>query len=218
VHVNALAEEYTVIAITHRNPLPPEAGKSANIVEVRADLSEPHWEAAAKDALAGAPLYGIVHTAWPSMPRGGLLQAADETINAQLWFGAIGTVHAGRLLWQHAGSEGGRLVLLGSIVGSKPNPCVAAYSLGKATLENTARLLASELAPRGITVNTICPGTIAAGMNKQMSERNRLKEAALIPIGRLCEPEDVAAAVRYLLSPYAGFISGQCIGLTGAQL
>jgi 3-oxoacyl-[acyl-carrier protein] reductase len=79
-------------------------------------------------------------------------------------------------------------------------------------------LLAPELAPKGITVNTICPGTIAAGMNRQMSERNQLKEAALIPMGRLCRPEDVAAAVRYLLSPQAGFISGQSVGLTGAQL
>jgi acyl dehydratase len=125
--------------------------------------------------------------------------------------------HTGR--WCLTGAAGGRLVVLGSTSGSH-HPLVsrAAYSLGKAALEHTVKLLAPELARKNITVNVVGPSFMAPGMNKQTTERRLKLEMAQVPLGRLCAPEDVAGAVRYLLSPAAGFVSGQLLGLTGGQL
>ncbi|GAB3901092.1 hypothetical protein GCM10029964_089390 [Kibdelosporangium lantanae] len=80
-------------------------------------------------------------------------------------------------------------------------------------------MLAKELASRGIRVNTVAPGpTNTPGLAKSIARRQSLPEADLagrIPLGRLGAPEDVAAAVLFLLSPAAGFITGQLVGVNG---
>ena len=95
---------------------------------------------------------------------------------------------------------------------------LAAYSLGKAVVEDTVRLLAPDLARKKITINALCPTVIPVGMNRQIGERQLKREAALIPMGRLCEPEDVVSMVCHLLSEKSSFVSGQVIALSGAQL
>jgi 3-oxoacyl-[acyl-carrier protein] reductase len=85
-------------------------------------------------------------------------------------------------------------------------------------MEHTVRLLAAELAVKRITVNAICPSFVPAGMNQHADERRRKLEAAQVPLGRLCQPEDIAGMIRWLVSPGASFVSGQVLGLTGAQL
>ena len=118
-----------------------------------------------------------------------------------------------------APAEGGRFVALGSSFGSRnPLLSLAAYSLGKAALEHTVALLAPELARKRITINSICPTFVPAGMNESVSDTQRRKEEAQVPMGRLCLPEDIVGIVQYLLSPSAAFVSGQDIGLSGAQL
>jgi NAD(P)-dependent dehydrogenase (short-subunit alcohol dehydrogenase family) len=94
----------------------------------------------------------------------------------------------------------------------------SAYSLAKACIEHTVRLLAPELARKKITVNAVCPGFLPVGINKQSTARQRLTESASVPIGRLCEPDDVIAMVIRLLGDDFGFVSGQVIGLTGGQI
>src|SRR5262249_47792134 len=100
----------------------------------------------------------------------------------------------------------------------KPAFNLAAYSLGKGVLEDTVRLLAPEMARKQVTVNAVCPSFLAVGINGRADERQQKMETARVPLGRLCTPADVAAAVEYLLSPGAAFVSGQVLGLSGGQL
>lgn len=216
--LNALAEEFSVLALVHRHPLKE---KPAHTGEVQADISASGWEQIITERLGGHPLYGIVHCAWAGMPKGGLLHSDPRLIEQQLAFGTSHVVRLARLLFSLADSDGGRMVALGSVAGHyKPALGLGAYSLAKSALEDTLRLLAPEMARKKISINAVCPTFVAAGMNVQaQSDDLQIKrERALIPMGRLCETEDIVDAVRYLLSPAASFISGQSIVLAGGQL
>jgi NAD(P)-dependent dehydrogenase (short-subunit alcohol dehydrogenase family)/acyl dehydratase len=216
VLLKALAEDFSVLALVHRRPLqekPPHA------VEVQADISAPGWEQIITQRLGGHPPYGIVHCAWAGMPKGGLLHSDPRLIEQQLAFGTSHVVRLARLLFSLVGSDGGRMVALGSVAGHyKPALGLGAYSLAKSALEDTLRLLAPEVARKKISINAVCPTFVPAGMNVQADDLQIKREAALIPMGRICETEDIVGAVRYLLSPAASFISGQSIVLSGAQL
>lgn len=212
----ALAEEFSVLALVHRHALKQTPPHTA---ELSADLSAPEFEQTIMDCLGGHPLYGIIHCAWPGMPRGGLLQSDFRLIEQQLAFGTSHVVRLARLLFSLVGSDGGRMVALGSIAGRhKPALGLGAYSLAKSALEDTIRLLAPEIARKKISINAVCPTFVPAGMNVQADDLQIKREKALIPMGRICETEDVVGAIRYLLSPAASFISGQSIVLSGAQL
>jgi 3-oxoacyl-[acyl-carrier protein] reductase len=216
-----LAGEYTVLALVRRPGSPPAAG--TRVIEVPADLQDASWRERLRERLQGRRIYGVVHAAWPGQPHGSLLQVDGAVVQQQLQFGAISTIELARFLFsQPEGGDafpGGRLIVLGSIAATqKPVLALASYSLGKAAVEHTVRLLAPELARRRITINAISPSFIATGMNRQSTERQQMREAALVPLGRLCRTDDVVGIVRFLLSPEASFISGQVIGLTGAQL
>lgn len=214
--LNALAEDHSVLALVHRRQLRAQPGHA---VEVQADLSATGWEQAVTDRLDGHPLYGIIHCAWPGLPKGGLLQSDPRLVEQQLAFGTSHVVRLARLLFNLAGADGGRMVALGSIAGHhKPALALGAYSLAKSALEDTIRLLAPEMARKKISINTVCPTFVAEGMTAQADELQTKREKALIPLGRICEAQDIINAVRYLLSPAAEFVSGQSIVLSGAQL
>ncbi len=214
--LSALAEEFSILAIVHRTPLqatPPE------LVEVHADISSDNLEQAVVDALSGNPLYGVVHCAWPGIPKGGLLNSDLRLIDSQLKYGTSHVVRLARLLFNLVGPDGGRMLALGSVAGHhKPALGLGAYSLAKSALEDTIRLLAPEMARKKITINAVCPAFVPTGMNAHADELQINREKAQIPVGRVCETQDVAAAVRYLLSPGASFVSGQSILLSGAQM
>ena len=214
--LNALAEEFSMLALVHRRGL---SGKPKCTVEVQADISAPEWEQAITECLNGHPLYGIVHCAWPGLPKGGLLQSDPRLIEQQMNFGTSHVVRLARLLFNLAGDGGGRMVALGSIAGHhKPALGLGAYSLAKSALEDTVRLLAPEMARKKISINALCPTFVSEGMTAQADELQTKRERALIPLGRICETGDIVGAVRYLLSPAAEFVSGQSIVLSGAQL
>ena len=216
--VASIARRFAVIAMVNRAPLDGALAALPGVTEVRADLDAPGWEEHVRAAVGAGGLYGVVHAAWPGAPAGGLLSAQDDVVARQVLFGTTQTIRLARLLFSLAESQG-RLVVLGSVVGSaRPTINLAAYSLGKASVESTVRLLAPELARKGITVNAVCPTFVATGINKHANDRQQLKEAALIPMGRLCSAEDVVGTVEYLLSEQAAFVSGQLIGLSGGQL
>jgi NAD(P)-dependent dehydrogenase (short-subunit alcohol dehydrogenase family) len=216
VLLKALAEEFSVLALVHRRPLQE---KPPHTEEVQADISAPGWEEIITQRLGGHPLYGIVHCAWAGMPKGGLLHSDPRLIEQQLAFGTSHVVRLARLLFSLVGSDGGRMAALGSVAGHyKPALGLGAYSLAKSALEDTLRLLAPELARKKISINAVCPTFVPAGMNVQADDLQIKREAALIPMGRICETQDIVGAVRYLLSPAASFISGQSIVLSGAQL
>jgi NAD(P)-dependent dehydrogenase (short-subunit alcohol dehydrogenase family) len=217
--VRDLARDYAVIALVNRQRLDQSLATLPHVREVQADLTAPGWENAAATVVGAGTLYGVVHAAWPGVPHGGLLQASDQVIRRQTEFGTTQMIQLAQFLFSRVGAAGGRVVALGSIFGhQRPSLSLAAYSLGKAALETTVRLLAPELARKQVTINAICPSFVPLGMNKQVTERQLMLESARVPLGRLCMPEDVTGAIRYLFSPAAAFISGQVLGLTGAQL
>lgn len=215
----SLAQEYHVIALVNRTLPNADIMCNPEVTIVQTDLSDEGWFTAVEAALGNDPLYGTVHAAWPGMPKGGLLTVQEDLIRDQLAFGTLYPIRLARFAVSRAGPEGGRLVLLGSVAGShKPTLSAAAYSLGKAAMEHTLKLLAPELARKGVTVNGLAPSFVPVGINRHSTERQRTVEASLIPMGRLCDAQDVVEAVRFLLAPGSSFLSGQVIGLSGGQL
>jgi 3-oxoacyl-[acyl-carrier protein] reductase len=217
--VDALANDYEVIALVNQHSTDSRGHRLPNVSELKVDISAAGFEEQIAAALAGRHLYGLVHAAWPGAPRGSLLQADDDVINNQLAFGTTVTVRLARLLFQHAHPDGGRFVAVGSTAGTfKPQLPLGVYSLAKACLEHTVRLLAPELALKQVTINAVSPSLLPVGINKQVSQHQTMVESASIPMGRLCSVADVVGAAAYLLSPAASFVSGQVLMLTGGRL
>ncbi len=109
----------------------------------------------------------------------------------------------------------GRIILMGSVVGLAGNVGQANYAAAKAGLIGFGRTLAKELGSRGITVNIVAPGFIQTDMTAALGEEIIAKAKERIALGRLGQPEDVAALVAFLASDAAGYITGQVIGVDG---
>ncbi len=111
----------------------------------------------------------------------------------------------------------GRIVSITSVVGASGNPGQANYAAAKAGVAGMTRALARELGSRGITVNCVAPGFIATDMTAALGEEQQQALAAQIPLGRLGQPADIAAAVAYLASPEAGYVTGQELHVNGGM-
>jgi 3-oxoacyl-[acyl-carrier protein] reductase len=109
----------------------------------------------------------------------------------------------------------GRIVNIGSVVGSIGNPGQVHYSAAKAGLVGFTKALAREVATRNITVNTVAPGFIETDMTRALNEAQRAAYLAQIPVGRFGSAEEVAKAVAFLASREAGYITGQTLHVNG---
>ena len=111
----------------------------------------------------------------------------------------------------------GRIVNITSIVGVTGNPGQTNYSAAKAGLLGFTKSLAREVASRGITVNAVAPGFIDTDMTRALNEEQRAALQGQIPLGRLGSAEDIAAAVLFLASPSAGYITGETLHVNGGM-
>jgi 3-oxoacyl-[acyl-carrier protein] reductase len=109
----------------------------------------------------------------------------------------------------------GRIVNVASVVGQTGNPGQANYVASKAGLIGLTKSLALEVASRQVTVNAVAPGFIATAMTAQLGEKAGEKLIERIPLGRIGTPAEVAAAVRFLVSEDASYITGQTIAVNG---
>jgi 3-oxoacyl-[acyl-carrier protein] reductase len=111
----------------------------------------------------------------------------------------------------------GRIVNLTSVVGLTGNAGQANYAAAKAGLIGFTKSLAKELASRNITVNAVAPGFIDTDMTRVLNEQQRVALLGQIPMGRLGTPADIAAAVLFLVSPQASYITGETLHVNGGM-
>ena len=111
----------------------------------------------------------------------------------------------------------GRIIGIGSVVGSTGNPGQGNYAAAKAGLVGMTKALAAEVASRGITVNCIAPGFIASPMTDALNEKQREGILTRVPAGRLGEGAEVAAACLYLASAEAGYVTGHTLHVNGGM-
>ena len=111
----------------------------------------------------------------------------------------------------------GRIVNVTSVVGTTGNPGQGNYVAAKAGLTGMTKALAAEIATRGITANCVAPGFIATAMTEKLTKEQTDRILPQIPAGRMGDPQDVAAAVLFLASNEAGYVTGQTLHVNGGM-
>ena len=114
-------------------------------------------------------------------------------------------------------AKAGRIINITSVVGHSGNPGQVNYAAAKAGVTGMTRALAREIGSRNITVNCVAPGFIETDMTKGLSEAQSIALLAQIPLGRLGSVDDVAAAVAYLASAEAGYVTGTTLHVNGGM-
>ena len=142
------------------------------------------------------------------------MQKWDEQISLNLRHKFLGSQQAAKRM-----PDGGRIINIVSVAALRATPGYGAYSTANHGVIAMTRTLAVELGPRGITVNCIAPGIVFTEM---LAESMRLDEAAAqkafassIPLGRMGNPDDTAAAAVFFASPAAAWTTGQCLSVAG---
>ena len=200
-----LREGWHVTGLSRRAP----SWQAPDYQHLSIDLAQP---AKIPEALEGLFADAIIHAA--GMMRAAPLGALDPKVSATLWQLHVEAAERMVNTLLPRLSDGGRILLIGSraatgIAGRSQ------YSAGKAALVAMARAWAQELLPRRITVNVVSPGTTDTAMLRDPARANNAPK--IPPIGRLIEPEEVAALSCFLLGPEAGAITGQQVFICGGS-
>lgn len=115
--------------------------------------------------------------------------------------------------------EGGRIVLVTSTAAQRGEAFHADYAASKGAVVSLVKSLAVELAPRGITVNSVAPGWVDTEMTAQpLQGPDRARIAAAIPVGRIATPEDIAGPIVFLCSPHARHVTGEILNVNGGSV
>jgi len=209
----AFVEAGDNVVITHRTGAPPE-GLQGVVCEVTDSASVDAAFTEAEEKLGG-PVEVLVANA--GITRDTLMmRMSDDEFDS-----VINTNLAGAFRCARRASKGmirlrkGRIVFISSVVGLYGGPGQTNYSASKAGLVGLARSISRELGGRGITANVIAPGFIETEMTAELPEDRKKTYLSAVPAGRFAAPEEVAAAVRFIASPEAAYITGAVIPVDG---
>jgi 3-oxoacyl-[acyl-carrier protein] reductase len=111
----------------------------------------------------------------------------------------------------------GRIINISSVVGATGNAGQVNYAAAKAAMVGLSKALAAEVASRGVTVNCVAPGFITTAMTDKLNDEQKTGILGQIPMGRMGEPEEIAAAVLYLASPEAAYVTGATLHINGGM-
>ena len=152
--------------------------------------------------------------------RGSLEDHRDEDWELVLAVNLRGTYYCSREAVRIMKEQGyGRIINISSVAGKVGDITSApSYGPSKGAVNTLTKSLARELAPFGVTVNAVAPHAIETEMSAEWSEEKRRAVISQIPVGRMGKPEEVAAAVVFLASPEAGFITGEILDVNGGYL
>ncbi|MFB2593642.1 3-oxoacyl-[acyl-carrier-protein] reductase [Paracoccus sp. p4-l81] len=219
----ALHQAGAVVALSGTRAAPLEAlaaelGDRAHVVT--ADLGDAQAVAglvAAAGEAMGGPVDILVNNA--GITRDNLfMRMSDEEWDQVL---AVNLGSAFRLsraaLRSMVKARWGRIISVTSVVGTTGNAGQGNYAAAKAGLTGMTKSLAAEVASRGITVNCVAPGFIATPMTDKLTDDQKARINTQIPAGRMGTPEEIAAAVLFLASPEAGYVTGATLHVNGGM-
>jgi 3-oxoacyl-[acyl-carrier protein] reductase len=147
-----------------------------------------------------------------------LMRVSDEDVQKTFAVNVTGAIYCARAaIRPMMRGKHGRIINLASVVAELGNPGQAVYSSSKAALIGLTKTLAREYASRGVTVNAVAPGYIDTDMTRNLPEDAKKYMLGQVPLGRVGSPEDVAAAVLFLSSEEAGYITGQVLRVNGGM-
>jgi 3-oxoacyl-[acyl-carrier protein] reductase len=209
----AFADAGDNVVITHRSGEPPE-GLRGVLCDVT-DSSSVDAAFTAAEELLGGPVEVLVANAGITKDQL-LMRMSDEEFDS-----VVDTNLAGAFRCARRASKGmirlrrGRIVFISSVVGLYGSPGQTNYAASKSALVGLARSISRELGGRGITANVVAPGFIETDMTAALPEDRKKAYLASIPAGRFAQPEEVAAAVRFIAADDAAYITGAVIPVDG---
>lgn len=212
-----LAEAGDRVAFTHRSGEPPQELLDMGCLPVRCDITDTEQVEQAYKEIEDAQGAVEVLVANAGVTRDQLLlRMSEEDFTAVLDTNLTGTFRVvKRAARGMLRARVGRIVLISSVVGLSGSAGQVNYAASKAGLVGFARSLARELATRNITCNVVAPGLVDTDMSRALTEEQRAGIITQVPVARYGQPEEIAAAVRFLASPEAGYITGAVLPVDG---
>ncbi|WP_049580082.1 3-oxoacyl-[acyl-carrier-protein] reductase [Streptomyces sp. SBT349] len=213
----SLADAGDKVAITYRSGEPPKELSELGCLAVKCDITDPEQVEQAYKEIEDAHGRVEVLVANAGIARDQLLlRMSEEDFSAVLETNLTGTFRVvKRAARGMLRARAGRIVLISSVVGLLGSAGQANYAASKAGLVGFARSLSRELGSRGITCNVVAPGFVDTDMTRALGEERRAQIVEQVPLGRYAEPAEIAAAVRFLASKEAAYITGAVIPVDG---
>jgi 3-oxoacyl-[acyl-carrier protein] reductase len=205
------------VAITYRSAPPADGVLPEGVWALRADVTVDDDVDAAVSAIEAdwGPIEILVANAGITTDKL-LLRMTTEDFASVIDANLTGTFRVSRRVAPTmVRARRGRIIFMSSVVGLAGSAGQANYAASKAGLVGFARSLARELGSRGITVNVVAPGPVATDMLAALGEDRRADIVASVPLGRMAEPDEIAATVSFLASNDAAFITGAVIPVDG---
>jgi len=194
-----------------------QAGGKAELVQFDVASGEAAEKAISEVAKRLGRLDILVASAGVSID-GLLLRLKDEDFDRILAVNVKGAVACSRAaIRSMMRAKTGRIVFLSSVVGEMGNAGQTAYAASKAALLGVTKSLAREYASRGITVNAVTPGFVDTDMTKGLTDDQKSAMLTAVPLGRTGTAQEIAAAISYLVSDEAGYVTGQTLRVNGGM-